>query len=52
HNTDPLYISEAEVARTLISFDSTEIADVIEDIISGSQWQANLKLFNAKTTSG
>lgn len=50
HNTDPLYISEAEVARTLISFDSTEIADVIEDIISGSQWQANLKLFNAKTT--
>jgi len=50
HNTDPLYISEAEVARTLISFDSTEIADVIEDIISGLQWQANLKLFNAKTT--
>ena len=50
HNTDPLYISEAEVARALVAFDSTEISDVIEDLISGSTWQANLRLFNANTT--
>lgn len=50
HNTDPLYISTAEVARYLISFDSSEINDVITNKISGSQWQSNLRLFNAKTT--
>jgi len=50
HNTDPTYISSAEIARTLISFDSNEIADVIDNLINDFQWQANLKLFNAKTT--
>jgi len=50
HNTDPLYISEAEVARTLVAFDSEDINDIIVNYISGSTWQANLKLFNANTT--
>jgi hypothetical protein len=50
HNTDPLYISEAEVARALVAFDSEDINDVIVNYISGSTWQANLKLFNANTT--
>jgi hypothetical protein len=50
HNSNPLSISSAEVARTLIAFDSEEISSVVNDLISSSQWQANLKLFNAKTT--
>lgn len=50
HNTDPLYISTAEVARYLIQFDSAEISDVITNKISGSAWQANLKNYIAKAT--
>ena len=50
HNSSPLYISSAEVARTLIAFDSNEMQNTINNLISSSQWQANLKLFNAKTT--
>ena len=48
--SDPIFISTAEIARTLISFDSTEISDVLNDLVSSSQWQSNLRLFNAKTT--
>jgi hypothetical protein len=50
HYTNPLYISSAEVARSLIAFDTDEIVDVIDNLISGSQWQSNLRLFNANTT--
>lgn len=50
HNSNPLFISSAEVARTLVAFDSNEISNVVDNLISSSQWQANLKLFNAKTT--
>lgn len=50
HDTDPLYITSVAVARTLIAFDSTEISDVITNLISGSQFQSNLRLFNANTT--
>jgi hypothetical protein len=45
--TDPLFISAAEVARSLIAFDTTEIVDVLENKVSSSQWQSNLKIFNA-----
>ena len=47
--TDPLYISSAEVARTLVTFDSTEIVDVLNTTVSNSQWQANIRMFNANT---
>ena len=47
--TDPLFISAAEVARSLIAFDTTEIVDVLQNKVSSSQWQSNLKIFNAKT---
>ena len=47
--TDPIFISAAEVARTLIAFDSAEIADVLNTTVSNSQWQANLRVFNANT---
>jgi len=50
HDSDPLYITEVEVARALVAFDATEISDVITTLISGSTWQANLRLFNANTT--
>jgi hypothetical protein len=50
HYTNPLYISSAEVARSLIAFDTDEIVDIINNLISGSQWQSNLRLFNANTT--
>ncbi len=49
HFTD-IFISSAEVARYLIAFDQTEINDVINSKISGSQWQANLKNFIASAT--
>jgi len=49
HFTD-IFISDAEVARYLIAFDQTEINDVINNKISGSQWQANLKNFIASAT--
>lgn len=48
--SNPLLVSSAEVARTLVSFDTDEIVDVVDNLISGSQWQSNLKLFNANTT--
>ena len=47
--TDPLFISAAEVARSLIAFDTTEIVDVLQNKVSSSQWQSNLKIFNANT---
>lgn len=49
HLTD-IFISNAEVSRYLISFDQTEINDIINNKISGSQWQANLKCFIASAT--
>jgi len=49
HFTD-IFISSAEVARFLISFDQTEINNVINNRISGSQWQSNLKGFIANAT--
>ena len=48
--SDPIFISTAEIARALIAFDSIEIADVLNNLVSGSQWQSNLRLFNANTT--
>ena len=48
--TDPIYISSAEVARSLVGFDTDEIVDIIDNLISSSQWQANLRLYNARTT--
>lgn len=50
HNTDPLYISEAEVARALVAFDSEEINNFIRDYAISSSWEVHLKLFNANTT--
>jgi hypothetical protein len=47
--SNPLLISSAEVARTLTAFDTDEIIDIIDNIISGFQWQSNLRLFNANT---
>ncbi len=49
HLTDP-FISAAEVARYLIAFDQTEINDIINNKISGSQWQVNLKNYIASAT--
>lgn len=46
HFTD-IFISDAEVARALLGFDSTEISDIINNKISGSQWQCNLRAFIA-----
>ena len=48
--SDPIFISTAEIARALVAFDSVEIADVLDNLVSGSQWQSNLRLFNANTT--
>lgn len=48
--SDPLFISSAEIARTLVEFDTEDIIDVIDNLISSSSWQVNLKLFNANTT--
>ena len=48
--SDPIFISTAEIARTLIAFDSVEIADILNNLVSGSQWQSNLRLSNANTT--
>ena len=39
-----------QVSRFLIQFDQTEIEDVINNKISGSNWQSNLRCFIAKTT--
>lgn len=50
HNTDPILASSAEVARALVSFNSNDIINTLNYLISGSQWQANLKIYNAKTT--
>jgi hypothetical protein len=43
--TDGLY---SQTSRFLIKFDSTDIADIINNKISGSTWQSNLKIFLAK----
>ena len=48
--SDPIFISTAEIARALVAFDSVEIADILNNLVSGSQWQSNLRLFNANTT--
>lgn len=50
HYSNPFEISAAEVARTLIEFDTEDIIDVVDNLIGNSTWQSNLKLFNAKTT--
>jgi hypothetical protein len=38
-------------SRFLIQFDSNEITDIINNKISGSQWQSNLKCFVANVTA-
>lgn len=48
-NFTDIFISSAEVARFLISFDQNEINNIITKI-SGSKWQANLKGFIANAT--
>jgi hypothetical protein len=40
-----------QASRFLIQFDSNEITDIINNRISGSQWQSNLKCFVANVTS-
>ncbi len=40
-----------QASRFLIQFDSSEIADVINNKISGSQWQSNLKCLVANVTA-
>jgi hypothetical protein len=40
-----------QASRFLIQFDSNEITDVINNRISGSQWQSNLKCFVANVTA-
>lgn len=44
--TDP----NPQTSRFLIQFDQSEIEDVINNKVSGSNWQANLRCFIAKTT--
>ena len=39
-----------QTSRFLIQFDSNEITDIINNRISGSQWQSNLKCFVADVT--
>jgi hypothetical protein len=36
-----------QTSRYLVKFDSSEIADIINNKISGSNWQSNLKIFAA-----
>lgn len=40
-----------QASRFLIQFSSDEIADMIDNKISGSQWQSNLKCFIANVTA-
>jgi len=40
-----------QTSRFLIKFDSTEISDLINTKISGSQWQSNLRCFTANVTA-
>jgi hypothetical protein len=40
-----------QASRFLIQFDSNEIINIINDKISGSQWQSNLKCFVANVTA-
>ena len=40
-----------QASRFLIKFDSTEISDIINNKISGSQWQSNLRCFVANVTA-
>jgi hypothetical protein len=40
-----------QASRFLIQFDSNEITDIINNRISGSQWQSNLKCFVANVTA-
>ena len=40
-----------QASRFLIQFDSNEITDIIDNRISGSQWQSNLKCFVANVTA-
>jgi len=39
-----------QVSRFLVKFDQTEIEDVVNNIISGSDWQSNLRCFISQTT--
>jgi hypothetical protein len=40
-----------QTSRFLIKFDSTEISDIVNNKISGSQWQSNLRCFVANVTA-
>ena len=40
-----------QTSRFLIKFDPTEISDIINNKISGSQWQSNLRCFVANVTA-
>jgi hypothetical protein len=40
-----------QTSRFLIKFDSTEISDILNTKISGSQWQSNLRCFAANVTA-
>jgi hypothetical protein len=40
-----------QTSRFLIKFDSTEMSDLINNRISGSQWQSNLRCFVANITA-
>jgi hypothetical protein len=44
-------LSSPQTTRFLIQFDSNEITDIINNTISGSQWQSNLKCFVANVTA-
>jgi hypothetical protein len=45
-----IHNKDSNVARSLLSFDTSEITEVIDNLINDSQWQSNIKLFNANTT--
>jgi hypothetical protein len=44
--TDP----NPQVSRFLIKFDQSNIENVMTNLVNGSEWQANLRCFVAKTT--
>ncbi len=47
-NTVPSISPSPRVARSLIKFNQTEIEDIIDNKISGSNWSGSLKLFIAE----
>jgi len=46
-----LYEPAPQASRFLIQFSTNEISDIINNKISGSQWESNLKLFEANVTA-